>query len=158
MAEIFPWAGSCFSSWAHPVLHFSFTPFRQLFIHQGCGATFYLFLWCCPAPSSGPCIWQELVNICWNVCEIIGVSMVAETVKNLPVMQETQVPSLGREDPLEERMATYSSILVWRIHGQRNLAGYSPWVTNNPVSPLLPETQITHISVSKSVPSTVLLC
>ena len=33
------------------------------------------------------------------MCEIIGVSMVAQTVKNLPVMQETQVPSLGREDP-----------------------------------------------------------
>ena len=33
-------------------------------------------------------------------------------VKNLPVMQETWVPSLGREDPLEEGMATHSSILV----------------------------------------------
>ena len=36
-------------------------------------------------------------------------------VKNLPAMQETQVQSLGREDPLEEGMATYSSILAWRI-------------------------------------------
>ena len=34
-------------------------------------------------------------------------------VKNLPVMQETQVLSLGWEDPLEEEMATHSSILVW---------------------------------------------
>ena len=38
----------------------------------------------------------------------------AETVKNLPAMQETQVQSLGQEDPLEEEMATHSSILVWR--------------------------------------------
>ena len=36
-------------------------------------------------------------------------------VKNLPAMQETQVRSLGREDPLEKEMATSSSILVWRI-------------------------------------------
>ena len=36
-------------------------------------------------------------------------------IKNLPAMQETQVWSLGREDPLEEGMATYSSILAWRI-------------------------------------------
>ena len=36
-------------------------------------------------------------------------------VKNLPAMQETQVQSLGWEDPLEEGMATPSSILAWRI-------------------------------------------
>ena len=36
-------------------------------------------------------------------------------VKNLPVMQETRVQSLGREDPLENGMATPSSILAWRI-------------------------------------------
>ena len=36
-------------------------------------------------------------------------------VKNLPAMQETRVPSLSREDPLEEGMATHSSILAWRI-------------------------------------------
>ena len=39
----------------------------------------------------------------------------AQTVKNLPAVQETWVPSLGREDPLEEGMATHSSILAWRI-------------------------------------------
>ena len=36
-------------------------------------------------------------------------------VKNLPAMQETQVRFLGQEDPLEEGMATHSSILAWRI-------------------------------------------
>ena len=41
----------------------------------------------------------------------------AQTVKNLPAMQETRVPSLGREDPLEEGMANHSSVLAWR----------SPW-------------------------------
>ena len=39
----------------------------------------------------------------------------AETVKNLPAMQVIRVPSLGWEDPLEEEMATHSSILAWRI-------------------------------------------
>ena len=36
-------------------------------------------------------------------------------VKSLPAVQETQVRSLGREDPLEEEMATHSRILAWRI-------------------------------------------
>ena len=36
-------------------------------------------------------------------------------VKNLPAKQESQVQSLGRQDPLEKGMATYSSILAWRI-------------------------------------------
>ena len=45
-------------------------------------------------------------------------------VKNLSVMQETQVQSLSREDPLEKGMATCSSILV---HGQRSLVDYSSW-------------------------------
>ena len=48
-------------------------------------------------------------------------------VKNLPITQETQVPSLGGEDPLEKDMATHSSILAEKSHGQRNLTGYSPW-------------------------------
>ena len=39
----------------------------------------------------------------------------AQIVKNLPAMQETQVQSLGQEDPLEKEMATHSSILAWRI-------------------------------------------
>ena len=45
-------------------------------------------------------------------------------VKNLSAMRETQVQSLGREDPLEKGRATHSSILAWRW---RSLAGYSPW-------------------------------
>ena len=42
-------------------------------------------------------------------------SLVAQTVKNLLAMWETRVLSLGQEDPLEEGMATHSSILAWRI-------------------------------------------
>ena len=39
----------------------------------------------------------------------------AQSVKNPPAMWETQVRSLGREDPLEKEMATHSSILAWRV-------------------------------------------
>ena len=42
-------------------------------------------------------------------------SLVAQVVKNLPAVQETWVRSLGCKDPLEKGMATYSSILAWRI-------------------------------------------
>ena len=42
-------------------------------------------------------------------------SLVAQLVKNLPAVQETQVWFLGREDPLEKEMATHSGILAWRI-------------------------------------------
>ena len=42
-------------------------------------------------------------------------TLVAQMVKNLPAMQETQVQSLGQENPLENGMATLSSILAWRI-------------------------------------------
>ena len=54
-------------------------------------------------------------------------SLVAQTVKRLPTMQETQVQSLGWEDLLEKEMATHSSILAWKSHGWRGLVDYSPW-------------------------------
>ena len=55
-----------------------------------------------------------------------GSSLVAQTVKNPPAMQETQVQCLGRED-LEKGTATHSSILAWRIPWTEEPAGYSPW-------------------------------
>ena len=42
-------------------------------------------------------------------------SLIAQSVKNLPAVQETWVQSLGREDPLEKEVATHSSILAWKI-------------------------------------------
>ena len=51
-------------------------------------------------------------------------------VKNLPAVQEmweTQVRSLGQDDPLEEDMATHLSILAWIIPWKRSMVGYSPW-------------------------------
>jgi len=50
------------------------------------------------------------------ICDIyLWASLVAQVVKNPPVMQETWVRSPGQEDPLEKGMATHSSILAWRI-------------------------------------------
>ena len=53
--------------------------------------------------------------------------LVAQMAKRLPVMWETQVRSLNWDNPLEKEMATHSSILAWKAHGQRSLVGYSPW-------------------------------
>ena len=50
-------------------------------------------------------------------------SLVAQTVKRLPTMWETQVRSLGQDDPLEKEIATHSG----KSHGMRILVGYRPW-------------------------------
>ena len=57
----------------------------------------------------------------------VGASLVAQTVKNLPALQEKQVQSLGQEDPLEKGIATYSSILAWRIPWAEEPGGNSSW-------------------------------
>ena len=49
---------------------------------------------------------------------------VAQMVKNPPAMQETQVQSLGGEDPLEKEMATTQVFVPGEFHGQRNLTGF----------------------------------
>ena len=48
-------------------------------------------------------------------------------VRNPPAVQETQTGTLGWEDPLEEEMATYSSILAGKPHAQGSLAGHNSW-------------------------------
>ena len=54
---------------------------------------------------------------------IDGTSLLAQMVKNLPAMQETQIQSLGWEDSLEKEMATHSSIPAWRIPWTEELGG-----------------------------------
>ena len=66
-------------------------------------------------------IWKQLkcpTNVDWfkkMLCIYLWASLVAQRLKHLPGMQETQVRSLGWEDPLEKEMATHSSTLAWRI-------------------------------------------
>ena len=57
---------------------------------------------------------SEFIFLCLNN-KGDRLSLVAQTVKNLPAVQETAVRSLGREDSLKRVMATHSSILAWRI-------------------------------------------
>ena len=58
---------------------------------------------------------------------ITRASQVAQMVKHLLAMWETWVQSLGWDDSLEKEMATHSSTLAGKLHGQRSLVGYSPW-------------------------------
>ena len=58
-------------------------------------------------------------------------SLVAQAVKNLLAMQETWVWSLGQEDPLEKGMTPV--FLPGESHGERSLAGYSPWVAKSQI-------------------------
>ena len=53
-------------------------------------------------------------------------SLVAQSVKNLPAVQETWVRSLGWEGPLEKEMATHSSILAWKISWTQEPGGLQP--------------------------------
>ena len=63
-----------------------------------------------------------------NYLILAKASLVAQTVKNLSVMQETRFQFLGWEDPLEKGMATHSSILAWRIPWTEEPGtGCSPW-------------------------------
>ena len=78
-----------------------------------------------------------------GILESMQASLVAQLVKNLPAVQETQVQSLGWEDPLEKGMATHSSILAWRIPwtekpsgpqsmGSQRVGHGDPWVGKFP--------------------------
>ena len=51
----------------------------------------------------------------------------AQRLKNLPAMRETQVQSLGWEDLVEKEMATHSSTIAWKMPWTEELVGYSPW-------------------------------
>ena len=69
--------------------------------------------------------WEVLM--CRDHAHFGKASLAAQTVKSLPAMRETWVRSLGREHPLEKEMQPTPVFLPGRSHGQRSLAGYSPW-------------------------------
>ena len=62
---------------------------------------------------------------------IHGASLVAQMAKRLPAMRETQVQSLGGEDPLEKALAIHSSTLAWKIPWTEEPVGYSHWVAKS---------------------------
>ena len=66
---------------------------------------------------------------------LVVTSLGAQTVKRLPAMRETGVPSLGQEDPLEKETATHSSILAWKTPWTEESGRlYSPWGRKEPVT------------------------
>ena len=67
--------------------------------------------------KQGPSLVSTWMGDCLGILGAVGfeTSLVTQTVKNLPTMQETLVQSLSQEDPLEKGMATHSSSLAWRI-------------------------------------------
>ena len=85
--------------------------------------------------------------------KVKGASLVMQMVKNLPIMQETWVRSLGREDPLEKGMAINSSIFAWRIPWTEEPGGlYSPWGHKGACGILFPRLGIgTHAFCSASM-------
>ena len=58
---------------------------------------------------------RNLIHELWHLVKILNASLVSETVKDLPTMQETCVQSLGWKDPLEKGTVNHSSIPAWRI-------------------------------------------
>ena len=56
-----------------------------------------------------------LLAVYFTYGNVHGASLLAQRLKRLPAMRETQIQSLGREDPLEKEMVPHSSILAWRI-------------------------------------------
>ena len=67
----------------------------------------------CLSPLFGNCLPAKRVHL--TLSSGLWTSLVTQMIKNLSIMQETQVWSLGKEDPLEKEIATHSSILAWRI-------------------------------------------
>ena len=97
----------------------------------------------------GPCSKKWGLWAVWIIVSL-GVFLVAQTEKNLPVIQETQEQSLGLENPLEKEMATHSGIPAWRIHMDRG----AWWATVHEVTEL-DTTEWLKCSLSHWVCSTV---
>ena len=90
---------------------------RGIYKASRCASIQFLF----PCP-----LWMPMMPV-WCHWFLHWASLVAQLVKNLPAMWETWVRSLGWEDPLEQEMQPPPVFLPGESHGQRSLAGYSPW-------------------------------
>ena len=100
--------------------------------------------------SADSLAWHKTIWLCPGfsdlLCPFANLSLVAQIVKNLLVMQETWVRSLGWEDPLEKRMATHSSFLAWRI----------PWTDFGIIKSQTWLSQLTHFALTLHVSQTQL--
>ena len=87
------------------------------------------YLWCIHmCVLEGRKLWRDVYQLCTPVIQEdeIWASLVAQMVKNPPAVQETQVQSLGWEDPLEEGMAVHYSILAWGMPWTEEPGGPQP--------------------------------
>ena len=89
-----------------------FSRVKILIHHSSCNQVFFFNQLCCDLMFNHGFLSLSVIE---RKLSYSGASLVAQVVKNPPAMQETPVQFLGWEDPLEEGMATHSSILVWRI-------------------------------------------
>ena len=95
-------------------------------------------------------MWGEMKNGL-----LFGASLAAQLVKNLPAMWETQVQSLGREDPLEKEMATHSSILAWRIPWTKEPGRLQSMGSQRDTTEWLTHLTCSHISKNRIVVTTI---
>ena len=104
-----------------------------------------IFLFWIPWDSIGILEWiflggkKKAIEILIEITFALWSSLVAQRLKRLPPMQETEVQSLGGEDPLKKEMVTHSSILAGESHGRSSLVGYSPRVAKS-------QTQLSHFT------------
>ena len=101
--------------------------------HSGEGNGKPLQCSCLENPRDGRAWWAAVYGVAQSRTRLKRLSSSkahsggSDSKKIQSVMQEAWVLSLGQEDLLEKEMTTHSSILARKSHGQRNLAGYSPW-------------------------------
>ena len=105
---------------------------------------------------------REALFVCtWN-----WTFTVAQTVKNLPAMQETWVQSLGREDPWRRKWQPTPVILPGESHGQRSLVGYSPrglygvghdWVTNSTTTTTIWNWKEAQVSINSRIHQSIVV-
>ena len=95
---------SKFNQFSHSVVSYSLQPhgLKYTWLHY-------------PSPSPGVGSNSCPLNQLHTCLDNKQASLVAQMIKNLPAMQETQIWSMGQEDPLKKEMATHCSVLAWRI-------------------------------------------
>ena len=104
----------------HTLLYWKWITNKDLLYSTGNSAQCYVAAWTGEGSlgKRDPCICMaESLHYSHETMTtlLVKTSLVAQTVKRLPTMQESRVQSLGREDPLEKAMATHSSTLAWKI-------------------------------------------
>ena len=93
---------------------------RALDAQQLFSLNFYFAVYCSCSHRRRKCSCFKLIKISGLLADLMrvrsyGTPLVAQTAKHLPTMRETRIRTLGREDPLEKKMATHSSTLAWNI-------------------------------------------